>query len=289
VEFEIRLQRVRRDPFTEEAIRAHVDRLADLDDAGRLIAAGPRADGTGGVILARFADRAEAQRFADTEPFATGGWETVEVHEWQPADRANGYLDSSLPTRRDAPARRFVDLPGDERRWPRSPLPGQIVLVTTVDAGGEVNVAPESWVSMAAFDPPTVGFGCSTTHRTHRNVEDSGEFVVNVVPSSLAPRAWAMLGDHGVERVDHAGLTLLDATTVRPPRLAECSAHLECVHERTVEFGHGEVFIFGRITAASIDERALDEDVAVGYGRLDPCFFLHDRLHAGLAPPARTS
>lgn len=100
VEFEIRLYQRSPEPFTAEAIAAHVDRLAALDDAGRLIAAGPLGDGSGGLILARFDSADDAQQWAATEPFVTGGWETVEVRPWQHAHRGNDYLDPTLPERR---------------------------------------------------------------------------------------------------------------------------------------------------------------------------------------------
>jgi uncharacterized protein YciI len=98
VEFEIRFRRVRPEPFTPDAISVHVDRLADLDDAGRLIAAGPLADGSGGLILARFDTFDDAERFARSDPFVTSGWETVEVREWVHAHRSNNYLDDHSPT-----------------------------------------------------------------------------------------------------------------------------------------------------------------------------------------------
>jgi len=285
VEFEIRLRRVRPGPFSEAAIARHVDRLADLDDAGRLIAAGPHGDGTGGLILARFDSVEDANDFAATEPYVTGGWETAEVVPWQPATRSNQYLDPGLTDRRVASDRRFVPLPLDKRDWRRSPLPGQIVLVSTIDSAGEVDVAPKSWVSMVAFDPPVIGFGCNTGHRPFANVVASGDFVVNVPPSDLAPTVWSMPADHGAQRIEHAHLRLRPATTVTPPVIADCVAHLECAYERTVEFGHGEVFVFGRIVAATIDERCLVDDAVVAYRCLDPCFFLQNNLFAALGHP----
>jgi len=285
-EYEIRLRRVRDEPFSEDAITEHVDRLAQLDDAGQLIAAGPLADGTAGLILARFDDLAEAERYAQADPFVTGGWETAEVRPWQWAHRANHYLDPALPGRRGPVSRRFVPLPLDKHGWVRSPLPGQIVLVTTVDRDGAVDVAPKSWVSMAAFDPPVIGFGCNTSHRTHGNAAATGEFVINVVPLSLAPAVWAMLASHGEERLEHAHLSMGPASAVAAPVVLDCAAHFECQLERIVTFGHGEVFIFGRVVAAAIDEQCLTGDAAVAYRRLDPCFFLQAGLYAGLGSPA---
>ena len=76
--------------------------------------------------------------------------------------------------------RRFVELSLDKHSWSPSPLLGQVVLVTSVDAHGVIDVAPKSMVSMAAFAGPIVGFGCNVEHGTYRNIESTGEFVINV-------------------------------------------------------------------------------------------------------------
>jgi hypothetical protein len=45
-----------------------------------------------------------------------------------------------------------------------------VVLVTTLGEDGVANVAPKSWVSMAAFGPqPVLMFGCTLEHATARN------------------------------------------------------------------------------------------------------------------------
>jgi uncharacterized protein YciI len=62
---------------------AHVARLNELLDAGRLLLAGPfpaidsedpgPAGFTGGLIIAEFADLAAAQEWADADPFVAAG------------------------------------------------------------------------------------------------------------------------------------------------------------------------------------------------------------------------
>ena len=170
-----------------------------------------------------------------------------------------------------------VDLPLDKHAWHPSPLPGQIVLVTTVDAEGRPNIAPKSWVTMVAFAGPVVAFGCNLGHTTYRNVAAAGEFVLNVLPVSLAGRAWELSDVHGDERRRTAGLTLVPAAKVKPPLVDECTAHLECVLDGFREYGD-EVMIFGRVVAASVEE---------SYERLAPAFFLEDGTYAGLGAPIR--
>lgn len=179
----------------------------------------------------------------------------------------------------------YVPLALDKHTWRPSPLPGQIVLVTTIDASGAVDVAPKSWVTMAAFAGPVIGFGCNLAHATARNAADTGEFVVNVVGEELADAVWAMPMSHGAARIERAGLTLRPASEVRPPVVDECVAHFECRHLLTVTIAGDEVYVFGTVVAAAIAQDATSADAARSYAALAPLFFLEDGLHAPLGTP----
>ena len=162
-----------------------------------------------------------------------------------------------------------------------------MVLVTSVDADGNVDIAPKNWVSMAAFVGPIVGFGCNREHDTYRNVVATGEFVINVPDALLTELIWAMPATHGRKRIDDAGLTVVDSECIDPPSIAECCAHLECRRHSITEFDGSEVFVFGTILAGRLDTRCMNQERAVAYHRLDP-IFLENGCYApmgGVAAP----
>jgi flavin reductase (DIM6/NTAB) family NADH-FMN oxidoreductase RutF/uncharacterized protein YciI len=174
-----------------------------------------------------------------------------------------------------------VAFPADKVDWHPSVLPGPLVLVSTVDASGEPNIAPKSWISMMAFRGPVLAFGCQRSHATARNAEEAGEFVVNFPPEALVERIWVMPASHGTERIRRSGLTLLPASRVAPPLIGECKAHLECKLESITRLGQ-EVVVFGRIVAASIDEDCVGSCLADQYFRLRPVFFLEEGVYGSL-------
>ena len=47
----------------------------------------------------------------------------------------------------------------------------------------------------------------------------------------------------------------MPAVKVRPPRIAECKAHLECILDRHLAYGD-EVILVGQIVAVSVDREA---------------------------------
>jgi uncharacterized protein YciI len=60
---------------------AHLANLAPLDQAGRVVLAGPLTDKTGSLIVIEAASLEEAQRIAREDPYTIHGvFERVEVH-----------------------------------------------------------------------------------------------------------------------------------------------------------------------------------------------------------------
>jgi len=179
-----------------------------------------------------------------------------------------------------------VPLHPSKEQWHPSVLAGQIVVVTTVDVEGLPNMAPKSWITMAAFEPPTIAFGCHTSHTTFRNVSETGQFVVNIPGEDLADEVWALIRRHGDDRIRTSRLTLGPAQLVEPPIVQECRAHLECELSGVSHFGD-EVFIFGTIVAGSIDESCLAGSVEQQYFRLRPIFFLEAATYGSISTAKR--
>lgn len=167
-----------------------------------------------------------------------------------------------------------VPFPADKRFWHPSPLIGQVTLVTTLNPDGTSNLAPKSLVSMMVFDPPILALGCNLKHWTARNLLRDREFVVNVPGAELAETAWRCHALPHPRPVEAAGLTPIPAERVRPPRIAECRAHFECVLERHLVYGD-EVVILGRIVAASLDKSIAESQDP--YTALRLFGFLEDR------------
>lgn len=121
--------------------------------------------------------------------------------------------------------------------------PRPIAWVSSLAPDGTPNLAPFSFFGAFSFDPPTIGLGpgsrAGVNKDSLRNIKASGEFVVNLVNRELAETANACSGEWGPE-VDEwhvAGVTPVDAEVVRPPRVAEAPAALECRVRQVLELG----------------------------------------------------
>jgi len=153
--------------------------------------------------------------------------------------------------------------------------PRPIAWVTTVDAAGRVNLAPFSFYNAFGANPPVVVFS-PTLRRdgsrkdTLRNVEATGEFVLNAAIESLADQVNLSSKElpYGVSEVDFTGLHLLPSLKVKPPRIAETPVHLEGKVLQIVAIGKGAIagnLVIGEIVVIHVDDTVLDDQ-----GKVDP-------------------
>ncbi len=153
--------------------------------------------------------------------------------------------------------------------------PRPIAWVTTVSLTGQVNLAPFSFFNAFGSNPPVVVF--SPTNRrdatrkdTLLNVEATGEFVVNAAVAELAEQVNLSSKELPPDEseVELTGLHTVASVKVRPPRIAESPAHLECRVRQIVPVGTGPIaanLVIGEVVMIHVRD-----DVLGANGRPDP-------------------
>lgn len=142
--------------------------------------------------------------------------------------------------------------------------PRPIAWVSTLGPDGVVNLAPFSFFNLLGASPPILGF-CpgdrddGTPKDTARNIRQMHEFVVNLVDEATAEamnRSAASL-PYGVSELASAGLTTRPSSVVRPPRIAESPASLECTEWGTLQIGDNRLVI-GLIKRVHVRDELFD-------------------------------
>ena len=147
-----------------------------------------------------------------------------------------------------------LDLPEyTERAYPilaSLVTPRPIALVTTINVAGQVNAAPFSFFNLLGANPPICAFAPGdredgTPKDTARNVRSTHEFVVNLVDEAIAEamNQCAASLPFGENELTRAGLHATPSSVVKPPRIAESPASLECVEWGTLQIGGNRVVI----------------------------------------------
>jgi flavin reductase (DIM6/NTAB) family NADH-FMN oxidoreductase RutF len=166
-----------------------------------------------------------------------------------------------------------------------SVVPRPIAWVTSVSAEGVVNAAPFSYFNIACNDPMMISIAIirkpgSELKDTSRNIQETGEFVVNMVDRFNVEAANETSIDFPPEisEVDQLGLTKLPAAAVKAPRLGEARIHFECRLHQAIALGDPPAsdLIIGEVVHVHVDDELYAE------GKIDIARFAPVSRLAGL-------
>src|ERR671922_2906960 len=128
-------------------------------------------------------------------------------------------------------------------------VPRPIAWVSSLSEDGIANLAPFSFFMAVCNDPPTLAFSSGRRAGSHkdtvRNIEDTQDFVVNLVDDALAEQMNLTSGEYPPEVDEFAvtGLTAAPSVKVKAPRVAEAPINLECRGVQILPVGHGPPYL----------------------------------------------
>lgn len=140
-------------------------------------------------------------------------------------------------------------------------VPRPIAWVTTQSKAGARNAAPFSFFNVMGPSPATVALGINAGpggwKDTARNIFETGEFVVNLVPFALAEamNLTAVDAPPGTDELALAKLATSASARVTPPRISQSPVALECVVHSNVETGPYQVIVIGSVLSIFIEDR----------------------------------
>jgi flavin reductase (DIM6/NTAB) family NADH-FMN oxidoreductase RutF len=144
--------------------------------------------------------------------------------------------------------------------------PRPIAFVTTLSPEGKINAAPFSFFNLMGGDPPICAFAPGdrdngTPKDTAINVRATHEFVVNLVDEAIAEamNKCAASLPYGENELERAGLTTAPSTLVKPPRIVESPASLECTEWGTLQI-EGNRIVIGLIKRLHVRDELFDAE-----------------------------
>jgi flavin reductase (DIM6/NTAB) family NADH-FMN oxidoreductase RutF len=153
--------------------------------------------------------------------------------------------------------------------------PRPIAWVSTVSSSGVTNLAPFSFFNGVSAKPAALCFSAvnnrdGSPKDTIRNLEATGQFVVNVVPAALAEVMNQTSFEYPADEseIDAVGIEVVPSQIVSPPRVKASPIQIECQLIQVVKVGDGPAagnLVVGQILVAHIDDAVLN-----AAGEIDP-------------------
>ncbi|MBC8162613.1 MAG: flavin reductase family protein [Roseiflexaceae bacterium] len=161
-------------------------------------------------------------------------------------------------------------------------VPRPIAWVSSVDQHGLVNLAPYSFFNGVGSNP--LALSISIMHAaarpdgkkdTLRNIEQTGQFVVNLVSERLATAMNITAADFppGVSEFEAAMLEAVPSTRVRAPRVAEAMISFECELHTLVPVGEGPgsaTVVIGKVLLVHVRDQIIDQRYRIDLKGLQP-------------------
>jgi flavin reductase (DIM6/NTAB) family NADH-FMN oxidoreductase RutF len=147
--------------------------------------------------------------------------------------------------------------------------PRPIGWITAMSAEGEINLSPYSFFNAVSDRPDMVAFSSAGHKDAITFVEETGEFVCSLATFDLREKMNATSAPlpRGENEMEFAGLTPAPSRLVKPPRVAEAPAALECKWLKTVALEPLDSaparyhLVIGQVVGIHIDDRFIVDGI----------------------------
>ncbi len=149
----------------------------------------------------------------------------------------------------------------DKRNWkPGNMLyPVPVVMVTCKKPGERPNIITLAWAGTICSDPPMLSVSIRPERFSHGIIEETGEFVVNLVNEDLVS-ACDWCGVRSGSRFDKFAemkLTEYHSEYMETPAIAESPVNLYCKVKKTERLGSHDMYL-AEIIGVTVDGKYMD-------------------------------
>ncbi len=139
------------------------------------------------------------------------------------------------------------------------PLPA--VMVSCQRPGEKPNIITIGWTGTICSDPAMLYISVRPDRYSHDIIEETGEFVVNLVNEELA---WAtdycgVKSGRDVDKFKEMNLTAIKSKTVAAPSIKESPVCIECKVVDVKRLGSHDMYI-ANVTAVSVENEYMNKD-----------------------------
>ncbi len=154
------------------------------------------------------------------------------------------------------------------------PVPA--VMVSCNREGETPNIITIAWAGTICSDPAMVSISVRKERYSHSIIEETGEFVINLVTKDLAYATdfCGVRSGRDVDKFKEMGLTPVPSEKINAVKIAESPVNLECKVTGVQHLGSHDMFI-AEVVNVTIDDRYMDEKGAFHLNSADLVAYSH--------------
>lgn len=154
-----------------------------------------------------------------------------------------------------------------------SPVPP--VMVSCGDEE-QKNIFTVAWTGTMCTDPPVTYISVRPTRYSHEIISRTGEFVINLVPSSLVSvcDTCGVKSGRDIDKFEAFNLHAEKGSKVYAPLIDECPVNIECKVRQVIPLGTHDVFM-ADILAVHVDNSIIDNKGKIKLWKADLLAYAH--------------
>lgn len=154
-----------------------------------------------------------------------------------------------------------------------APVPAVMV---SVGDEHEKNILTVAWCGTVATQPPKTYISVRPSRHSYDIIRKTGEFVINLVPASMAKTAdyCGIYTGAKVDKFEKCGLTPAPCEGISAPAIAECPVSIACRVTDVIPMGTHDMFL-ADVVSVEADEALFDAKGALHMEKAELCAYVH--------------
>jgi flavin reductase (DIM6/NTAB) family NADH-FMN oxidoreductase RutF len=155
-----------------------------------------------------------------------------------------------------------------------NPVP--VVLITSKNKEGKINVFTVAWIGMACTKPPMITVAIRPERLSYEYIKESCDFVVNLPTSKMVRQVdyCGVRSGKQIDKIKEMNLTVENSQNVTAPIISQCPIALECVVKSITPLGTHDLFL-AEIVNTHVDNNLLDELGKIHFEKADLITYSH--------------
>ena len=154
-----------------------------------------------------------------------------------------------------------------------APVPPVLV---TCGNSEKANIITVAWTGTVCTKPPMTYISVRPQRYSYNIIKESGEFAVNLIPTSLIEKAdyCGIYTGAKVDKFAKCGFTKSPASEISVPIIEQCPVAIECKVDKIIPLGTHDMFL-AQIVALDIEESLIDKNGKLHLEYADLAAFAH--------------
>ena len=155
-----------------------------------------------------------------------------------------------------------------------NPVP--VVLITSKNKEGKINVFTVAWIGTACTKPPMITVAIRPERLSYEYIKESGDFVVNL-PSSKMVREVDYCGVRSgkqIDKIKEMNFRIENSKDVIAPIISDCFIALECKVRSITPLGSHDLFL-AEIVNTHVDNSLIDTVGKIHFEKADLITYSH--------------